>query len=733
MVGSRKKCGEYMKTLKVRLENCYGIAKFDEEFNFEKSYATLIYAPNGVMKTSFAKTFSAISKGKQPEEKMFNKTSSFDIKADGVEILQDDILVINPFDKNFESVNISTLLVNSDKKLQYDGIFKAILDAKKKLVIELNKISKIPKEGIESQLAKDLDCGDIFSAIKTLQQLDQGNEAYSTLQYQTIFDPKVVELLGDEAVRNNIAEYAEKYNSLFEESTVFKRGIFNPAKASSVATELKKQKFFEAKHKVILDGNVDPIDEHKVLEQSFEAAKEKILGNGSLQEISKKIIGGVASIKAFQDVLESCPEIASDLADGDKLRKIVWCSYYETNKALFDDLLAIYEKNKKQLIDIENAANLESTLWHKAHRIFKERFQVPFSMEIENHTNAILGTTKPVVVFTFISEDGTPLKFNRGELDSLDFLSMGERRAMYLLYVIFELLAKQESQKQAIIIIDDIADSFDYKNKYAIIEYLKELAHENLFRLIVLTHNFDFYRTFQCRVLDIAQWDNSFVAQKVQGGVKLLRGKDKGVSNPFDYWRKNYHKDGAMLISMIPFVRNLIEYRDGNKCDGYKRLTSMLHIKDDTLTFKLSDLDSLIKGVVKGETLDGTFDPNLCVLDHIFNTADELCNIADEDEICLENKIALSIAARLKAEKYMWSVVKDKSTISGSQTGRLYDRWISENDSNDMNFVALRGTLSQVILMTPENIHLNSFMYEPLMDMSNHHLVKLYQELKPLH
>ncbi|MCK9345045.1 MAG: AAA family ATPase [Candidatus Pacebacteria bacterium] len=722
-----------MKTLKVRLENCYGIAKLDEEFKFEKSYATLIYAPNGVMKTSFAKTFYAISKGKQPEEKMFNKTPSFDIKADGVDILQDDILVINPFDKNFESVNISTLLVNLDKKLQYDGIFKDILNAKKKLVIELNKISKIPKESIESQLAKDLGCDDIFSAIRTLQQLGLGNEAYFSLQYQTVFDPKVVELLGNEEVRNNIAEYAEKYNSLFEESTVFKRGIFNPAKASSVSTELKKQMFFEAKHKVILDGKVDPIDEHKVLEQSFEAEKEKILGNGSLQEISKKIIGGVASIKAFQDVLESCPEIAAELANVDNLRKIVWCSYYETNKVLFDDLLAIYEKHKQQLIDIENAANLESTLWHKAHRIFKERFQVPFSMEIANHTNAILGTTKPVVVFTFNSEDGTPIKFNRGELDSLDFLSMGERRAMYLLYVIFELLAKQASQKQAVIIIDDIADSFDYKNKYAIIEYLKELAHQDLFRLIVLTHNFDFYRTFQGRVLDNAQWENSFIAQKTEGSIKLLRGGDKDVSNPFTLWKKNYHKNGVMLISMIPFVRNLIEYRDGTKCDEYKRLTSMLHIKDDTSTLKLSDLESLISGVVKGEALDATFDQNLCVLNHIYNTADELCNIAKEDEICLENKIALSIAARLKAEEYMWSVIKDKSSISGSQTGRLYDRWISENDPNDVNFVALRGTLSQVILMTPENIHLNSFMYEPLMDMSSHHLVKLYQELILLH
>ena len=42
---------------------------------------------------------------------------------------------------------------------------------------------------------------------------------------------------------------------------------------------------------------------------------------------------------------------------------------------------------------------------------------------------------------------------------------------------------------------DDIADSFDYKNKYAIIEYLNGLAQRPGIDLLVLTHNFDFYRT----------------------------------------------------------------------------------------------------------------------------------------------------------------------------------------------------------------------------------------------
>ena len=32
--------------------------------------------------------------------------------------------------------------------------------------------------------------------------------------------------------------------------------------------------------------------------------------------------------------------------------------------------------------------------------------------------------------------------------------------------------------------------------------------------------------------------------------------------------------------------------------------------------------------------------------------------------------------------------------------------------------------------MTPENIHLNSFMYEPILDMAPEHLKRLYADVK---
>jgi len=43
-----------------------------------------------------------------------------------------------------------------------------------------------------------------------------------------------------------------------------------------------------------------------------------------------------------------------------------------------------------------------------------------------------------------------------------------------------------------------------------------------------------------------------------------------------------------------------------------------------------------------------------------------------------------------------------------------------------------RDVLDAVVLMTPENIHVNSFMYEPIIDMSDAHLRKLYTDIHSL-
>lgn len=54
-----------MNKLNIELTNCFGIDSLNHEFDFGKGNTFSIYARNGLMKTSFAKTFQLIQQGKK--------------------------------------------------------------------------------------------------------------------------------------------------------------------------------------------------------------------------------------------------------------------------------------------------------------------------------------------------------------------------------------------------------------------------------------------------------------------------------------------------------------------------------------------------------------------------------------------------------------------------------------------------------------------------------------------
>ena len=66
--------------------------------------------------------------------------------------------------------------------------------------------------------------------------------------------------------------------------------------------------------------------------------------------------------------------------------------------------------------------------------------------------------------------------------------------------------------------------------------------------------------------------------------------------------------------------------------------------------------------------------------------------------------------------------------IEANQTAALLKRFQTQFSGDTASI----GVLQRVALMTPENIHLNSFMYEPILDMSDQHLRKLFQEVQAL-
>ena len=357
--------------------------------------------------------------------------------------------------------------------------------------------------------------------------------------------------------------------------------------------------------------------------------------------------------------------------------------------------------------------------------LFNKRFSVPFQFEVSNQEEVILNNKVPTIKFSYGTGE-MKKEIRKDEL--LDVLSNGEKKALYLLNIIYEIEIRKNIAQNTIVIADDIADSFDYQNKYAIVEYLNDILLEDYFKLIILTHNFDFYRTVGSR---LGLVENSYIVKKNENEILLKKGSTF-YDNIFQNWKKSIDNqdniDKRKFIASIPFVRNLNEYNYGND-ENFMLLTNLLHIKEnETKSIKLSRLKRVYKKVWNVNLLS---EPNYNIYNIIINEADILLN-EPIDVLKLENKIVLSIAIRLLAEEYMISKITDNDqieAIDGFQTRILFDKFKKlDNVSN----VRIMKTLEKVNIMTPENIHLNSFMYEPILDIEDHHLKTLYTDIKSL-
>ena len=91
-------------TLSLKLENCYGIGKLETDLVFKhKGYA--IYAPNGVMKTSLAKTMIDLSNGSEPKDLHFpDRETVCEIKLNDEVLTKEGIFVVESYNDRFVSV-----------------------------------------------------------------------------------------------------------------------------------------------------------------------------------------------------------------------------------------------------------------------------------------------------------------------------------------------------------------------------------------------------------------------------------------------------------------------------------------------------------------------------------------------------------------------------------------------------------------------------------------------------
>lgn len=727
--------------LELVLRHCYGIGKFEAELEFKhKGYA--IYAPNGVMKTSFAKTMMDLSNGKTPKDLHFpDRQSTFEVKLNGEAIKNEEIFVVRSYDDKFASDQISTLLANSELRKKYEEIHRSIGDAKKTLDKALKRQAGFGEKSRENldPIIETLFGTSYYDALVGVE--NEVNEAQlsdlSEANFKTLFDPKVQQFLATEDVAASVEDFAQKYDEITEQSPILRRN-FQYHNVTQVQQQLEANNFFSAGHKIgLADENSDAFEEvssDQSLKERIEGEKLRVLSD---DEVTKRFDVFNAKLKnkelqAFRDYITDNKHLLPRLDDPENLKRELWIQYLLASKDEYKALVSEYRSGQQALSEIISEAEGSRGDWDEVVADFNRRFLfLPFELFVENKADAVLKGIAPSISF-IVRDAGDERRYASSEKQELlHALSTGESRALYILDIMYEVFVRWKERRRTLFVFDDISDSFDYKNKFAIIDFLEDVTkvEDNNFIAIILTHNFDFLRTVSSRKICPAH--QCKLAFRSEDGIRLEPFKQSDIQSPFHKWQSRL-AEPLVLIAYIPFLRNVIEYTlgskdaEGNDNADYLLLTRMLHFKNETNALTVGDYKTVFE-----QNLPNCSFPEVAldqaILDFVFITADSCANV--DDGVNLEQKIVLSIAIRIWAERYMVTKIRTNEPeydTAQKQTGELFQTF-KEQFNNQSEEI---GLLRRVNLITPANIHINAFMYEPILDMGMGELLSLYQEVK---
>ena len=728
--------------LSGHFENCYGIKEFDmgTGIDFSKSNKAIIYAPNGVMKTSFTKVFEDLSKGEAAKDRIFpSAVTSYSIRYYTTDYVFTSanprqipscnaVYVVNSFADNFEFTKetVSTLLADEATRNAYNVLIAQFMEQIKVFEAELAAKSGLTKPKVKPTLISDFqlpitaDWPDIINTLHDQLQTEEPIIYLNEIKYTELLSDKAIAAYGKTEFRRYIQQYIERLGELLQDSELLSNN-FTDRSAEALTKSFTTNDLFSVNHKVVLrDGTeICSLDEWKqVVDSQIQRMYADDTLRAAFEKLKKLLTANNEVDKARQIIIEN-QQIIPLLFELMHTKKRMWASYCSQMERSFNEYYDVITAFTTRVRELYERAEAQSERWKQVVEEFNRRFRVPFTVQINNKSNFILKDEAPNL--SFIYKRGSGENTESTDLtkeDLLPSLSMGEKRAMYLLYILFDLerirIQAAAGQKH-LVITDDIADSFDYKNKYAIIEYLADLSKNTGIDLLMLTHNFDFYRTVKSR-LGVVR-NNCFIAQKDESGkikMDVFRYQKDFFKNVIiaGINGTDAYKQKKMLIASIPFYRNLAEYC-GNE-DDYLKLTCFLHYKTtpiDTQNATLTDLWSIISGYVTGST--ATFGT-----EKFYDTVQFLAtNIAmEDDDISLENKLIVSIASRLRAEMYLKTVITaQEGNCPDSDSNQMRDWYEKARPYLTADEVTV---MDEINLITPEAIHLNAFMYEPLIDVS---------------
>lgn len=714
-----------------KFENIYGIKELKESQLIEGN--TIIYAPNGVMKTSFADGISNIANGIVPKDvfSMPNIEGKFIIEEDGNNLgnsnpdFKINAFVFNSGDYKaniFDDERLTSLVMTNELKEKYkicidefDEIKKIFIGIVSKTILNGKKSSK---DDIMQSVFGEVNLKQILLKLPDLDNY-KDEEYYQKIDFNTLFNPKVNETI-------NLPEFIEKckeYSSYIEaklDEEVFTSG-FSFDSLQKILKDLNKNNFFKAGHKIKLNTK-EPMD-YIQLNDYINDIIEKVYGS---EEVLKKfndaksLLEKNSNVRDLMKIIKDDNRCLKELAEPQKFKKIVIYSKLSPFNDEIMELKSLLENCINELEKITSEAKKHKNKWQEIINDYNSRFITnKLDVKIVNYDDAVLGIEK--LVFQRNIKD-TEIEVTD---ENINRLSTGEKRAITLLNLIFEVELRKN--KKFTLVLDDVSDSFDYKNKYAIIEYINDFSKNENIQLIILTHNFDFYRSL--RILLNRQLKSRLIAYSNNGIVTLYDASDESFEK-YSYY-KNWKKQGSYMdvIACIPFLRNIVEMEKGSKDNDYKALTGLLHYNSD---LENRDFLSFNDIIVNHNIEFKEKNKNKKYLESIKENTKTIINSEKAMETKLREKVVLGLFIRLFADRFMWKKYE-------KEYGKEPDIVGKQNESYELynSIVEKLKEKEQKVILTarvvaPSFIHVNSFMFEPLVDVGMERLKKVASDVLEL-
>lgn len=722
-------------------KNAFGIGSMSLEFSFlnnkrePRGRCMAIYAPNGTGKTSLLKSIELWTNGSDPKDEFLGNDGSFSITTVPPKAIRQENVHCFKTRAELDELHFfnSAVLASPELTEQYEGEIRNHNERRAALLGELGKTIFGGKGGsdldaLEQKLISAAGGKELVDSLEILSA-----EAFSYIAPSYIVSNKMDKLLSSSnlkalskpEVAGHLTAFAEARNEVIASSGIMVRG-FDYVNASELGKQLDKLLFFKAGHSVVLHNEhtgeniiVRTVEEYrKAIEDELRRAEDDERAREEYKK-ADEALGRTAASQTFRSQVCADPELAADLSDPDAVERSFLLHAVQQNAASVSSYVASERLYEKSMRALSEKASIARTDWDDAVALFIDRFRVPFTPKVANRPGAVTGTQVPVIEFDYgdTRVDNEVLFRN---------LSEGERKALYMLYIIFEVERAKHGGGNKLLVFDDVVDSFDYVNKYAFIEYLGEFTEDPTVYVLLLTHNFDFFRTVTNRLGGNFNRNNCKLAEVANQRELLLRGVDYIEHNVMERWRKDVKSpDSATRMAAIPMVRELAVIQ-GAERDEVNLLSDVLHGRKAVKNIRFCDLDPLFKKYWKCDCLEGDERP-------VNQTVLETCDTMEAEDtngcqMALPEKVILSMGIRFLTERCIVSELSQakKGIVEGS-LGKIARALKDELPESYEPHAAL---IEQAVLMTPENIHLNSFMYEPLIDIGIHRLFALYRECK---